>query len=218
MRYVMSDLHGRYDKFLDMLKLINFNENDSLYILGDIFDRGPNPVEILNHIKSSDNIFLIKGNHEEMFEKCYEDETNIPLWFHNGGSITYREIYSRGDEFVKDTYNYIKQLPLYLIVDEYILTHAGLYMPENYKSLSITELLNRQSSEYLMWDRDFISGDNSIDGYTVVVGHTPTITINKDAKIIHKEGKILIDCGAVFDSHDGKLSCLCLDNKCEFYV
>lgn len=218
MRYVMSDLHGRYDKFLEMLNLIEFKDTDELYILGDIFDRGNQPIEILEHIWSSKNIFLIKGNHEEMFEKCHEDETNLMLWMHNGGVSTYRALESRGKEFIEKTYNYIKNLPLFLKVDNYILAHAGLYIPENSDDLSVDELLSLQTEEYLLWDRELISSNKKIKDFTIVLGHTPTLTINNSASIIHRDGQILIDCGAVFDKYNGRLACFCLDNKKEFYV
>lgn len=32
MIYVMSDLHGMYDKYLKMLDVIEFKESDTLYI------------------------------------------------------------------------------------------------------------------------------------------------------------------------------------------
>ena len=64
MIYVMSDLHGCYEEYIKMLKLINFNENDSLYILGDICDRGPSPMKILLHMMEHDNIIPIYGNHD----------------------------------------------------------------------------------------------------------------------------------------------------------
>lgn len=47
MIYVMSDIHGMYDKYIEMLELINLREHDSLYILGDIVDRGLHPMKIL---------------------------------------------------------------------------------------------------------------------------------------------------------------------------
>lgn len=47
-KYVMSDLHGMYDKFISMLKQINFNSNDHLYILGDVLDRGDKSLEIID--------------------------------------------------------------------------------------------------------------------------------------------------------------------------
>lgn len=218
MRYVMSDLHGRYDKFLKMLELINFSKEDELYILGDIFDRGEEPIKILEYIWSSKNIFLIKGNHEYMFEKFYEDASNLNLWFSNGGKNTYFNLIDKGQDFMDNVYRYIKRLPLILTIDNYILTHAGLYLPDNYLDLGVEQILKLQDEDYLLWDRDFVSGDKYIDGYTVILGHTPTITLNEEAKIIFKKGKILIDCGAVFETYNGKLSCLCLDNKKEYYI
>lgn len=41
MHYVVSDIHGYYDRYLKLLEVINFTDDDTLYILGDIVDRGP---------------------------------------------------------------------------------------------------------------------------------------------------------------------------------
>ena len=41
MIYVISDIHGRKDRFEDVLEQINLQENDVLYILGDVIDRNP---------------------------------------------------------------------------------------------------------------------------------------------------------------------------------
>ena len=37
----MSDIHGEYDKYLAMLEQIDLSEDDTLYVLGDVVDRGP---------------------------------------------------------------------------------------------------------------------------------------------------------------------------------
>ena len=47
MIYVMSDLHGCYDKYMQMLEKIKFNNEDTLYVLGDIVDRGDDGIKIL---------------------------------------------------------------------------------------------------------------------------------------------------------------------------
>lgn len=39
--YVVSDLHGQYRIFLKLLEMVDFSENDQLYMLGDAIDRGP---------------------------------------------------------------------------------------------------------------------------------------------------------------------------------
>ena len=59
-KYVMSDLHGEYGRFLKMLKLIDFKDTDILYILGDVFDRGNKPLEIIDYIVAHKNIVLLK--------------------------------------------------------------------------------------------------------------------------------------------------------------
>ena len=47
MTYVMSDLHGCYDKYRQMLEQIGFGDDDTLYILGDVIDRGEGGIDIL---------------------------------------------------------------------------------------------------------------------------------------------------------------------------
>ena len=48
--YIMSDCHGRYDKFKNILKKINFSNEDNLYILGDVIDRNENGIDILLYV------------------------------------------------------------------------------------------------------------------------------------------------------------------------
>ena len=48
--YVMSDVHGEDELFHAMLKQIRFSEKDTLYILGDVIDRGPNGIALLQEI------------------------------------------------------------------------------------------------------------------------------------------------------------------------
>ena len=57
MIYCMSDLHGEKDLFDKMLKQIQFSSLDHLYILGDVIDRGPHGVELLEQIMASDPAF-----------------------------------------------------------------------------------------------------------------------------------------------------------------
>lgn len=66
MLYAMSDLHGEYQKYLAMLEKIKFNQEDTLYLLGDLVDRGPEPVKILQDIMQRPNVYPLLGNHEVM--------------------------------------------------------------------------------------------------------------------------------------------------------
>lgn len=64
MIYAMSDLHGCYGKYIKMLEKIEFHTNDTLYILGDIVDRGPDGIKIWQDIIERKNIIALRGNHD----------------------------------------------------------------------------------------------------------------------------------------------------------
>lgn len=64
MIYTMSDVHGEYEKYAAMLEKIRFSREDTLFVLGDVVDRGPEPVSVLLDMASRDNVHLLKGNHE----------------------------------------------------------------------------------------------------------------------------------------------------------
>ena len=215
--YVMSDLHGEYDKFIKMLTKISFSDNDKLIIIGDIFDRGEKPLQILDYIINKDNIELLLGNHESMFIEAYNGYGFKNWVYHNGGYTTFKALMKRGNKYMEMLYKYLEKLDIVKIVNNYILVHAGFYMPNNYKDLTIDELLKCQSADYNLWDRSWIDNPKKLDNYTIITGHTPTLLIGDGTpKINYLNGNICIDCGATFDG--GKLACLRLEDLQEFYI
>ena len=98
--FVVSDIHGFYSELLDGLEDANFdidNENHILVILGDIFDRGSESLELYEYlIKFNKNrLILIKGNHEylylDLLKKEYPDEYD----FTNGTVDTFCQLAQR---------------------------------------------------------------------------------------------------------------------------
>ena len=61
MIYAMSDLHGCYDLYIKMLDKINFSDEDTLYILGDVTDRGEDGIKILQDMMKRKNGGVIIG-------------------------------------------------------------------------------------------------------------------------------------------------------------
>lgn len=47
MVYCISDLHGDYFKYRALLENLSFQSRDTLYVLGDVIDRGPDGVRLL---------------------------------------------------------------------------------------------------------------------------------------------------------------------------
>ena len=70
--YVISDIHGEYDKFMELLDRIGLKETDTLYILGDVLDRGPDPIRVICKLMEMPNVIPIVGNHEVMAITCLD--------------------------------------------------------------------------------------------------------------------------------------------------
>ncbi|MCQ2522006.1 MAG: fructose-bisphosphatase class III [Lachnospiraceae bacterium] len=114
--YVISDIHGQYTAFEKMLRRIHFGAEDVMYVLGDVIDRGPDGIHIIEDIMRRDNISLILGNHELMLlnavaylekkeagEDPFADSdamNPLELWTHpcNGGEGTCLEYSSMSAE------------------------------------------------------------------------------------------------------------------------
>ncbi len=216
--YVMSDIHGMYELFMKMLEQINFSEDDQLYIIGDMIDRGEQPLEVLEFVKSRDNIHPLKGNHEAMICECYKNikKGNMGEYFYN----TYIYMSSRYEEDVIDEWmQWMEKLPLYkdLTVNgqRFILAHAST------KGIAKGKIREQE----ILWNKDFVlKGDNGSEDYISIVGHTPTPyvrfenygkTAMSNWRVWNDENIIDIDCGACFGN---ALACLCLDTMKDYYV
>ena len=232
MTYTMADLHGRYDLFRQVLEQIDFSEDDDLYILGDIVDRGPEPVRLLQDLMGRANVFPVMGNHDFMAldtvrrlnveitaENCdsYLDRNLMEQslqWQLDGGRVTMEQMRSLPPEQRGDLLDYIADFPLYETAETeqgiFVLVHAGLgnYSPD------------KKLSEYSLEETAFIRSDPGMqlaeDGVYLITGHTPTLSLTGKAEILRQGSHFCIDCGAPFPR--GRLACLCLVTLEAFYA
>ena len=66
--YVMSDIHGCYDEFQQMLEKIHFSDRDLLICAGDYIDRGTKNYEMMSWISNApEHVVFVRGNHDEEF-------------------------------------------------------------------------------------------------------------------------------------------------------
>ena len=66
MTYVLSDVHGDKRRFDEILRKIGLTPDDRLYVIGDVIDRKPGGIEILDTLLGMKNATLLLGNHELM--------------------------------------------------------------------------------------------------------------------------------------------------------
>ncbi len=223
MIYAMSDLHGCYDKYLKMLEKINFNDSDTLYILGDVVDRGDGGIKILQDMMMRKNVVAIKGNHDYMAWLMLRSIKNLGnddrlsemfgLWLSDGGISTYKAFVDLSDDEQKKILSYMNT---FLIYDEVAVGGNNFFL-----SHTVPEKERMLQFEKLLW-QEFIIGEPDyekqyFDDKYIITGHTPTglIDPNFTGKIYKANNHIAIDCGTVFEK---PLGCICLDTLEEFYV
>ncbi|MBR1533786.1 MAG: fructose-bisphosphatase class III, partial [Ruminococcus sp.] len=99
MIYCMSDIHGNYESYLTILRMIDLRDSDTLYILGDVIDRGYGGMNILLNMMEKTNIIPLLGNHDVLALRCLDalyrkpERTlqvmdDIDLWLRLGGTPT----------------------------------------------------------------------------------------------------------------------------------
>lgn len=229
MIYVCSDLHGHYDKYKAILEKIHFKNTDTLYILGDVIDRGPDGIRILRDMMGRANVIPILGNHEltaamclpwlmeEVTEQSLDSLTREQIaalseWITNGGGPTLRELKLLNQQERDEILEYLQEMELYAEADAggkpFVLVHAGL---DNFAPDKLLE-------EYSLVDFLFARPGPDTVYYpekTVVFGHTPTRLFSGHDRIFSRGTMMGIDCGC---GCGGPLGCLCLETMEEFYV
>ena len=99
MNYVVSNIHGNYEKFKALLSEIRFKDSDVMYILGDIVDYGDDPIGLICDISMRYNVLPILGDcdynalkHLTELDKMLAGESPSPeelsdmaQWMANGG-------------------------------------------------------------------------------------------------------------------------------------
>ena len=128
--YVISDIHGQYDMFMELIDKIDLKQTDTLYVLGDILDRGPHPIKVLKKLMEMPNAICIVGNHEFMALECLEflmkeitdmsleelDEEmldNLVTWQYNGSKSTIDEFSELSSDEKQDVIDFIKEFLIY---------------------------------------------------------------------------------------------------------
>lgn len=229
--YVISDIHGEYKLFMKLLEKIALSERDTLYILGDMIDRGPESIRTVLQIMKMDNAVTLLGNHELMALECLPflmdseplkaeqnplNRKNFTIWKYNGGESTMREFSALGTDAKRRITEFLGSLPLYREVragsSDFVLVHAGL---GNFRK---DRKLSDYSKEELVWKRADYSRQY-FDDRILVTGHTPTQLISMNplpGKVYKRYNHLAIDCGSYRKS--GTLAAVCLDTKREYYV
>lgn len=231
--YVIADIHGCADEYFALLDKIGFSLDDTLFVLGDAMDRGPEPIRVLRDLMQRENVYYVLGNHDAMFLEVLrrlmvelneenanaltsEDFLAYYEFIQNGGDETLRQFRRLPPDQQADIRDYLESSPAYETIEHdgklYILIHAGIdnFDPE--------KELDEYDPENFLWvrpdyEKNYFPGDRIF----LVTGHTPTMLIRNDkCPLVYAENNhIAIDCGCVFG---GNLAAYCIETGAVTYV
>jgi len=228
MHYVTADLHGEYDRYRRMLEQIGFSDADTLYILGDVVDRGGvGGVDILLDVIGRPNVVMLLGNHETMCLKAIGQPGNeraVSHWRRNGGQVTWEGLDRLAPDQRGRVLDFLRALPDHLDLEisgrRFHLVHA---FPAD----------NTYDRVWLRPGPDAVSPFP--DGRIVIAGHTPVCELwgcgdeaelarllgdlkDGNMRIFHGKAYINLDCACGYRIPQRRMACLRLEDMAEFYT
>ncbi|MBO5078381.1 MAG: fructose-bisphosphatase class III [Oscillospiraceae bacterium] len=233
MTYVIADIHGCYEEFLELLDRIGFSDEDDLFVLGDAMDRGPEPIRVIQDLMQRPNVTYILGNHDDMMLRSLrklaveitedslndlseDDLASYRHWMRQGGGVTVAQFRKLTHPERGDILDYLECATVYETVEHngrlYILVHGGL------RDFDPGKELQDYDSFGLLWERtDYGRRYFPSDRIFLVTGHTPTMLFREDKEplIYQENGHIALDCGCVFG---GNLAAYCIETGETAYV
>ena len=172
--FAISDIHGCFRTFQQLLfNVIHLQKEDTLFLLGDYIDRGPDSKGVIDTIiglqRDGYDVRSILGNHESMLIRSIESGLyyDLSVWLDIGGRATLK---SYGVEHPADIpiehLNFIKVLPLCLTSETHVFVHAGL-------NFCLEDPLKETGQDFMLWDRMNLGVEpDKIGDRRVIAGHT----------------------------------------------
>jgi serine/threonine protein phosphatase 1 len=210
-RYAVGDIHGCSRTLRAMVeKVLRLQPGDTLFLLGDYIDRGPDSKGVLDYLIALGADYDVRpllGNHEDMALQAVADPAALDLWYGNWGEATVRQLGAMTPAEIPRRYlEFMAKLPRLLILADYVLVHAGL-------DFSKPAPLRETAPYYLIWQRDHRLEPEKLEGRTLLCGHT--MTPLKEIRAMLDKQLICLDngCCAKGERDLGNLVALNLDTR-----
>lgn len=231
MTYLMSDIHGDYENFCEMLEMIGFSDSDKLYILGDLIDRGEENLKLLQKVRNSQNIVLLKGNHELFAEMYLDGSISGRRWDSWGGRNTRKEFDKLSENELEEWQDYFYGLSkleeLTVNGERLLLTHTGyVYGCSAYNDdgtlcavKTVQRALAKNEFAYLTSNDLYKMQPEKEWDATLIVGHCPIGLMEKQEGIVtFAKNYINLDAGNGYRDREGRLACYCPETGKMWYI
>ncbi len=242
--WVVGDIHGCYNEFMTLLENPEIKKEDTIILIGDIIDRGPDSLKMMKwameNVTPDGRFQMICGNHENNVIEDYDKKRKEYKKYHPDERFSKMDVsvldchysfdvymWGEGYEMIRDVRPFImwfKRLPLTKRVtvntpegheQEYMIAHG--WYGRRLKRLDI--LWERDVDDRGRFKEDYVPEKNEI----LIHGHTPVLVelgYPEDGRVHFREHSINIDCGCVYgvtEGIEGRLAALRLEDRKVIY-
>jgi len=199
-QFAIGDIHGCASTFKKLvLEEILLSKDDELYLLGDYINKGPDSKGVIDFIFDLKNsgylVKCLRGNHEQYLLDGLIYSWEEVAYPNRGGKETLASFGTTSIHEIPAKYlSFIKSLPFYFELENFILIHAGLNF----------DLSDPYRDDYSMLNiRNMDFDIEKTGGKRIIHGHVPTPIPIMQQKLKGDWNHISIDGGCVFqDMHD----------------
>lgn len=186
----IGDIHGHSAALTALVAVIDPQPSDTIVLLGDYIDRGPDSRGVLEQIielgKRCHTVPLI-GNHEEMMIRARTGQNALQVWLTNGGDAALRS-YGDVEDFSRIPpvhFDLLMSLRRFHETDTHFFIHAN-YAP-NWR-------LDQHDSTTALWLPLTDLPGPHYSGKIAILGHTP----QQEGRVLDLGHLVCIDTGCGF--------------------
>jgi serine/threonine protein phosphatase 1 len=167
----IGDIHGCARSFSALLEVLKPERTDTIVLLGDYIDRGPDSCEVLDMILELNQrctVIALAGNHEKMLLQARSESDMLREWLRQGGQATLDSYLQSGYPGGIDTiparhWRFLLEQTLdYWETDNCIFVHATID----------PELDLHEQPDFLLFWQSFADPTIHKSGRQIICGHT----------------------------------------------
>jgi len=195
---VIPDVHGCLQTLKALLDQVRLSTKDQLFFLGDYIDKGPDSLGVLallmELVNTGYQVYPIRGNHEQDLLFYHEKWGMFRLFDPDFEEDDVEE------EILEEYLMFMKSLPVYYIINDVLIVHAGLNFNADDPWSDYENMLEIRNFELPVGFK-----------YRIIHGHSPTPIAEIEASVSNGGRVIKLDNACFFKKDDAYGRLLCLD-------
>jgi hypothetical protein len=203
--FFIGDVHGCSQELSQLLAVLALGPEDEVLFAGDLFDRGPDPLGVLDLVEQYGSRSVMSNHEDYLLHALEKVGRGVPFETRHEYVIRcLRQVAPQADRF----HAFLRALPLFRRGPGWLLVHAGIDPDRGAEASDRETLLNVRA-----WPKDQLQAPQWYESYTgselVVFGHNA----RRQAVMHRHEGTLVavgLDTGCVYG---GKLTAFHLEQE-----